>query len=72
MEFEAEDGVCVLDCKHCYHTDCIAQWLKYSKVIVPGSCIFYIWYDCHTMTYLYCASLHIILVTACQTLLKGC
>ena len=32
MEFEKDDEVCVLDCNHCYHTDCIAQWLKHSKV----------------------------------------
>ena len=32
MEFEKDDEVCILDCNHCYHTDCIAQWLKHSKV----------------------------------------
>lgn len=31
MEFEAADEVCVLGCNHCYHTSCIAQWLKHSK-----------------------------------------
>ena len=33
MEFEGSDEVCVLDCNHCYHTDCIAQWFKHSKVM---------------------------------------
>ncbi len=33
MEFEGADEVCVLECNHCYHTDCIAQWLRHSKVI---------------------------------------
>lgn len=32
MEFEGADEVCVLECNHCYHTDCIAQWLRHSKV----------------------------------------
>ena len=32
VEYEDEDEVSVLPCKHIYHVDCIAQWLLHKKV----------------------------------------
>ena len=32
MEFEPDEEVVMLPCKHLYHGECIAQWLKDRKV----------------------------------------
>ena len=32
MEFEPDEEVALLPCKHLYHGECIAQWLKDRKV----------------------------------------
>lgn len=32
MEFEPEEEVVALPCKHLYHGECISQWLKDRKV----------------------------------------
>ena len=32
MEYEAEDRVKVLPCKHFYHPGCVDQWLQMNKV----------------------------------------
>ncbi|GLC57585.1 hypothetical protein PLESTB_001243200 [Pleodorina starrii] len=31
LEFEDDDEVTPLPCRHCYHSDCVRQWLQQSK-----------------------------------------
>ena len=37
MEFEPEEEVVMLPCKHLYHGECIAQWLQDRKVGAPAT-----------------------------------
>ena len=31
MEYEDDDELLILPCKHCEHAECLDQWLKVSK-----------------------------------------
>lgn len=39
MEFEPEEEVVMLPCKHQYHGECISQWLKDRKVGAWPPCL---------------------------------
>ena len=73
MEFEGIDDVCVLGCKHCYHTDCIAQWLKHSKVRQQcDTTINLLYVPCNADMFGTCLCLWVCLVPASGMVAQAC